>query len=176
MAKAKNKHGGSGETARGEWCTPKNWADAVGPFDVDVFSNRRSHIQAPRHCMLERGDNALVPDKLEGTYFIAGLGEFHAGKRTRVWVQPPYELVTEALDYYGHTRFCFLLRFDPRTKWFHRLYRMAALICVPRKIEFEPPPGISASANIFPHALYYANSDDVTPEVLRKSAAAWRVK
>jgi hypothetical protein len=28
---------GKKEKERGTWCTPKNWAEAVGPWDLDPF-------------------------------------------------------------------------------------------------------------------------------------------
>jgi hypothetical protein len=91
-----------------------------------------------------------------------------------VWGQPPYELVPEALDHYGHTRFCFLLRFDPSTEWFRKLYRLSRLVCVTRKrVEFEPPPGVPVSKNPYPHALYFAREEDATPAVLR-ACVSWR--
>lgn len=173
--KAANKFGGSGDVARGAWCTPKDWADAIGPWDLDPFSNPRSHVASETRCMLEDGGDGLLSVHRPGSWRCGATNVIGcAGEETRVFVQPPYELVLDALGHYGHTRFCFLLRFDPRTRWFQRLYRMARLICVPQKIEFDPPPGMTASANIFPHAFYYANPDDVTDAVLRKSAAAWR--
>jgi hypothetical protein len=187
--KRANVFGGSKDEHRGTWCTPKDWADAVGPWDLDPFSNPRSHIVSTNACMLEDGGDGLdtYRFKTKGGVWRPGSwrsGDGHAlcpkrgvaDESTRVWVQPPYEIVTAALDHYGHTRFYFLLRFDPRTKWFHRLYRMAQLICVPRKIEFEPPPGVGDSANPLPHALYFANADDATEAVLRKSAAAWKTR
>ena len=175
--KQANVNGGSKEVDRGNWCTPKAWAERVGPWDVDPFSNPRSHIVADATCQLERGDNGLPPDILEGGYLVAGVGQFHANKNTRVWLQPPYEIVLEVLAHYGHTRFGALLRFDPSTEWFCRLYSLSALVCVPRRqrIEFEPPPGVKASKNPYPHALYYAREEDATPAVLR-ACFAWRTR
>lgn len=177
-AKKANVYGGSKDPARGAWCTPNPIARAVGRFDVDPFSNPRSHIESTHACMLENDGDGLLATR--GAYRVGGAvrvcGE--ANEATRVWFQPPYGIVMRALDHYGHTRFAALLRFDPRTKWFRRLYRMVELVCVLRKCEFEPPPGIKIKgpANPFPHAIYYANAGDVTPAVLRLTAAAWRVR
>ena len=200
MKKA-NLFGGSGDPNRGKWCTPRKWAGYVGPWDVDAFSNPSSHIVAAVHCMLERGDDAFgrrnVGKRIAGEYYVAKTGKLHrskllgpgelmraravrgvAGKHTRVWIQPPYELVDQALDHYEHTRFCALLRFDTRTKWFDRLYRLVrqrrGLIACPRgTFNFEPPSGVPPSSNVFPHALYYADARDVTDAVLRR-CVAWR--
>jgi len=76
---------------------------------------------------------------------------------------------------YAHTRFCFLLRFDPSTKWFAELYDVCELVAIPRgrRINFEPPPGVKASSQTFPHALFYRRYADATPAVLR-ACISWR--
>jgi hypothetical protein len=176
--KKANVFGASGkkEKDRGTWCTPKNWAEAVGPWDVDPFSNPRSHIDAADHCMLEDGGDGFGDRSKPGIFRVSSGDLVVADANTRVWGQPPYSIVMEAIEHYAHTRFCFLLRFDPRTKWFKRLYALSGLVCVARKMEFEPPPGVKASANPIAHALFYRNPEDATAAVLRKSAAAWRTR
>jgi hypothetical protein len=174
-AKKANVHGGSREKKRGAWCTPKDWAEAVGHFDGDPFSNPRSHISSDWRCQLEDGGDGFG-DKTPGSFRLANGLLGRAGEDTKIFGQPDYRFVLEAIAHYGHTRFCFLLRFDTRTKWFRQLYALSGLVCVARKIEFEPPPGVDASANPFPHALFYKNPEDVTAAVLRKSAAAWRTR
>ena len=168
--------GGSGDVARGTWCTPRVWAERVGPFDHDPFSNPRSHVVTATRSMLEDGGNGLLNREAPGSWRcgktrVVGC----ADAESRVWIQPPYELVLDAIAHYKHTRFCALLRFDPSTEWFRRLYRLTSLVCVPRsRIEFEPPPGVAGSANQpFPHALYYARAVDATPAVLR-ACISWR--
>jgi hypothetical protein len=205
VSKKANLFGGSGEVDRGKWRTPKKWAGYVGPWDLDPFSNPDSHIEALVHCMLERGDDAFggrtLGERLVGEYLVTsthgkplGPGELArlkngklasrvgrriAGEHTRVWIQPPYELVDQALDHFGHTRFCALLRFDTRTKWFDRLYRLiherrGLIACTRGSFNFEPAPGMpKPSSNIFPHALFYADARDVTDAVLRR-CFAWR--
>jgi hypothetical protein len=170
-----NVYGGSGEKSRGAWCTPKDWAEAVGPFDGDPFSNPRSHIVSDWRCMLEDGGDGFG-DRTPGSFRLANGVLGRATAKTKIFGQPDYQFVLEAIEHYGHTSFCFLLRFDPRTRWFRRLYALSGLVCVARKIEFEPPPGVKASANPFPHALFYRNPEDATAAVLRKSAAAWRTR
>lgn len=201
---AVNVRGGSGDPARGAWVTAKNVADAVGPWDLDPFSNPRSHIVAVRSCQLERGDDGFGTRDTRfaqpGSYFIAdsdgpdfhehpeahwrdvpaiGMrGRFHvATAATRVWGQPPYSIVLRALRHYLHTQWCFLLRFDPRPEWFDLVYDASELVCVLRHCEFEPPPNLPKKngGNSFPHALYYRRADDVTPEILAMSIA-WRKK
>lgn len=171
-----NVHGGSGEEARGEWCTSKRTATAIGGFDVDPFSNARSHIVAVHHCILARGDNGLVTERGQvGEYRCNGSYRI-ARENTRVFLQPPYEIVERAVEHFGHTRFCALLRFDPSTDWFEQLKRRCELICVLRKREeFEPPPGViapgkKAGGAPFPHALFYARFEDATEAVFRASA------
>lgn len=164
--------GKSGDPARGAYCTPKKWADLVGPWDLDPFSNPRSHIVSTHACMLERGDNGLAIADEPGTYRFGG--EVHrATESTRVFIQPPYDIVLDAIAHYGHTRFCALLRFDPSTEWFMRLRQLVELIAVPLRdrIDFEPPPGIEASANPQPHAFYFAYRDDAPPALLRRCEA-----
>lgn len=175
MARVKSPHGGSKQKARGAWCTPKLIADAVGPFDLDPFSNPRSHVQADATCMLERGDDGFGDGKTAGSYRVNGIGEMRATEATRVWIQPDYSFVTRAFAHYAHTRWVALLRFDPRVStWFRTIYRASGLVVALRKCEFEPPPGVEDfGANPTIHALYYANADDVTDAVLRLGYA-WR--
>ncbi len=181
-----NAKGGSGEDARGTWCTSKDWAHAVGPWDLDPFSNPRSKIASVRRCMLEDGGDAFgggEPGATPGLYLT---GNSHgltpvsavADSEARVWIQPPYELVAEAIAHYGHTRFCALLRWSPDVKaWFPQLWARTAIVAHPfgERMEFEPPPGVDKSGDMpFPHALYYATEDDVTPDV-RARCILWRV-
>lgn len=195
-----NLFGGSGDPNRGTWRTPKWLAKAVGVWDLDPFANPVQHVSATTACMLERGENGLeLGDILEkrnapGTHRVAKLGAAGgarvpgelarapgvriADESTRVWIQPPYEIVDDVITHYGHTRFCALLRFDTRTAWFDTLYRLVrtrrGLICATRgSFNFEPPPGVAPSSNIFPHALFYADARDATQAVLRR-CFAWR--
>lgn len=175
---AVNGNGGSGDPMRGAYCTPKKYADAVGEWDLDPFSNPRSHIRSELACLLERGDNGLMVPSTPGSYWIAPLDResmeqgataemFVATPETRVFLQPPYSIVEEAIAHYGHTRFCALLRFDPSTEWFARLWALTTAIAIPvgERIEFEPPPGVEASANPYPHAFYYSDESDITDEI-----------
>jgi hypothetical protein len=175
--KAVNVRGGSRDPNRGKWCTEKKIADAVGPFDLDPFSNPRSHIVATHACMLERDEDGMVDRSRPGSYLLRdpnlGLVQLTAGPEDRAWIQPPYNIVEEALDHYGNTRFAALLRFDPRPAWFRTLWRLTRLVCVLRKVAFEPPPGVKASTNTFPHAIYYSRVEDATPAILRM-CISWR--
>lgn len=182
-----NPKGGSGDEDRGTWCTSKEWATAVGPWDLDPFSNPRSHILSAARCMLEDGGDAFCEAPpgggppgmyLTGNAHGATPMTGKADELTRVWIQPPYELVAEAIAHYGHTRFCALLRWSPDVKaWFPELWRRTAVVCHPfaERMEFEPPPGVDKSGDMpFPHALYYAHEADVTDEV-RARCIVWRV-
>lgn len=171
--------GGSGDPVRGSWCTPKPYAEAVGPFWLDPFSNPRSHIQSEHRCMLEDGGDGFG-DGTPGSYRIKG-PEYLLGRSLaddRVWLQPPYGkgFVQRAFRHYRHTRWVALLRFDPRPPWWQEVYDASELVAVV-EIEFEPPPGVKLrGGNSFPHAIYYRHAGDVTPAVLRMAAAVWRKK
>ncbi len=174
-SKPVNVRGGSRDPNRGTWCTPAALAKTIGGWDLDPFSNPRSHIVSKLSCQLERGDDGLVPIA-PGSFYRFGHGTARADASTRVFVQPPYSIVLPALRHYAHTRFCALLRFDPRTEWFDVVYDASELVCVLRTIEFEPPPGMGkGGGNSFPHALYYRRAEDATPEVLAMTIA-WRKK
>jgi hypothetical protein len=182
VAKRANVYGGSKDPNRGTWCTPKRWAEYVGPFDVDPFSNPRSHIVSSARCMLERGDNGFGSEpeerRVPGRYFTTEHGNCSADENTRVFLQPPYEIVDQVVGHYGHTRFTALLRFDPPVGWFKKLYRLSELVCVisDKRLNFEPPPGLGPKGNNaqpFPHALFYRRAEDATRDVLRR-CISWR--
>ena len=155
----------NGTADRNSWCTPAWIAEAIGKWDLDPCSNDRSHIRATCRYSRNEGEDGLDPKMAN----VVGT--------TRVFVNPPYEkgAVIQWVRAYAHTRFCFLLRFDPSTEWFLELYRSTRLISVPRgrRVNFEPPPGVRASSNVFPHALFYAREEEVTPAVLR-ACISWR--
>ncbi len=140
---------------RDTWCTPKWLADALGHWEIDPCSNSRSHVQADERFDLSRGQDGL-------NALVAGV--------YRVFINPPYSRgqVIRWVNAYKHTRFCFLLRFDPSTEWFDELMRHTAVVAVPnRRVNFEPPPGVESSSNPFPHGLFYADEDDATDEIRR---------
>lgn len=170
-----NVAGGSGEVERGTWCTPKEVADDVGPWDPDPFTNPRSHVVAAVRCMLEDGGNGLVDPEEPGSYRSGRDGIRQVALRSdRVWIQPPYTIVDRAIAHYGHTRFCALLRFAPDTRWFQRLIAVSSVVAIPLgwRLDFEPPPGIPQSSNPYPHALYYRDERDVTEAVRAKFLVA----
>lgn len=124
-----------------------------------------------------RGEVMVHVDSIAGAEYerCAHCGYHVATADTRVWIQPPYDIVLDALAHYGHTRFVALLRADTSTAWFDLLYQdLAEVIMVPRRerIEFVPPPGVKASANPFPHGLYYRRAADV-PEAVAAECYAW---
>lgn len=173
-----NVKGGSGDDERGTWCTSAEWARAVGPWEIDPFSNPRSHIAAVRRCMLENGGDGLLDPAVPGSY-SAPPAFGRADELTRVWLQPPYAkgFVERVVAHYKHTRFCALLRWSPDTAWFGELWPLVAVVCHPfgGRMEFEPPPGVPKSGDMpFPHALYYAHEADVTDEV-RARCIVWRI-
>jgi hypothetical protein len=162
---------------RGAWCTPKPIAQSVGSWDLDPFTNPRSLIRATDLCMLEDGGDGFGDRSAPGVYRVGRGKQKVAGARTRVWLQPDYGYVLEAVQHYGHTQFCALLRLDPSTEWFDYLYARSELILIPKgdRIEFDPPPGVEASSNPYPHGLYYARAKDAT-EQIRELCYEWRVR
>jgi hypothetical protein len=166
------------EDQRGAWCTPLKYTAAVGTFDLDPFTNPRSTLVARHTCMLERGDDGFGLDRRSapGAFYVASEGYRTAAADWRVWIQPPYSIVLEALAHYGHTRFTALLRLDSSTAWFERLHELCEVIMVPRRdrLEFVPPPGVRASSNPYPHGLFYRRAADVTEEI-SALCYEWRV-
>ncbi len=148
---------------RDTWVTPRELALKLGRWDLDPCSNERSHIISDRRFELERC-------KQDGIV----LGRFVA-RSARVFINPPYSHghVERWVDAYAHVQFCYLLRFDPSTEWFAKLWPRVELICVLReRINFDPPPGVETKhklSNPFPHALYFKRACDATPAILAAS-------
>lgn len=159
------------EIDRNTWCTPKEWAERLGQWDLDPCGNERSHIEAVRELRLdERGEDGL---------FFAN--QFDS--ETRAFINPPYARgqVIQWVNAYAHTRFCFLLKFDPSTDWFAELMRHTAVVMIPRgeRIEFEPPVGVPPEKAVgvqFPHAFFYAREADISDEMRAACFPAWRVR
>lgn len=165
------------EEQRGAWCSPPEYTKAAGSFDLDPFTNPRSTLVATHTCMLERGDDGfgLNQRSTPGAYYVnpemcashpdrcSMCGHHVADENTTTWLQPPYDIVLEAIAHYGHARYCALLRLDTSTLWFEQLWHMSEVIMVPKRdrLEFVPPPGVKASSNPFPHGLYYKRAADV---------------
>lgn len=142
---------------RDAWCTPKWLAEAMGCFDLDPCSNERSHVMA--RTMF----NADIGDGLHGAPRQAKIGEsvytFDPGVRT--FVNPPYSRgqVPRWVTHWIETDFTFLLRWDPSTRWFRQLLEETAVVWFPhQRIDFDPPPGMVASSNPYPHALFMASA------------------
>jgi hypothetical protein len=154
----------------------KRIADIVGRFHLDPFSNPRSHIvaDAELHARARRR-RASATDRRAAT------GSRRKGSsarpRRRASGSSPYSVVLDAFEHYAHTRWCALLRFDPRRDHLVPAHLpRTQLVVVLRKCEFEPPPGVPSSSNPTIHALYYANADDVTDAVLRLGARGGRAE
>lgn len=152
---------------RDTWCTPKWITEALGKVDLDPCANERSHVQAKISFHLERGDDGLVKAP-------------NVGRSWRVFINPPYSDVPPWVEAYSHTRFVFLLKLDPSTKWFEALIARTELVLIPKRtrVQFEPPPGVAAKdskANPFPHALFFAKAEDA-PEALLARCYVWRVE
>lgn len=180
------------EEQRGAWCSPPEYTEAAGAFDADPFSNPRSTVRSLLACWLERGDDGFgthrrdelgmiwlnkgTPIRATWTSEIMWSDGRHVlcDERYKVWLQPPYDIVLEALAHFGHTRYCALLRLDTSTKWYEQLWCMSQVIMVPKRdrLEFVPPPGVKASSNPFPHGLYYKHAEDVT-EAIKAKCYPW---
>lgn len=148
---------------RDTWCTPKWITDAIGRFDLDPCSNARSTVQSELSFRLERGE-----DGLEQAAWV--------NANARVFINPPYSNVMPWVQAYRHTRFCFLLKLDPSTKWCEALLEYTSIVLLPRRtrVEFEPPPGVEGSNNPFPHALFYSRLTDAT-DAIRALCSTWAV-
>ena len=151
---------------RDTWCTPRWLTTAIGEVDRDPCANERSHVLARETFRLDYNQDGIAlaqtvdPDELH-------------------YINPPYSGVLPWIQAYRHTRFIFLLKLDPSTKWFAELIAHTDLILIPlgTRVQFEPPPGVppkKALANQFPHALFYSRHEDATPEILAL-CFAWRV-
>jgi hypothetical protein len=154
------------EIDRDTWCTPHWITEAIGQWDLDPCANERSHVKAKNSFDLDRNGE----DGLELASSVK--------KKARVFINPPYSDVMPWIAAYKHTRFCFLLKVDPSTKWFEALLAITELVLIPRRtrVQFEAPPGVppeKALANQFPHALFYANADDATQAVKALCYPGW---
>lgn len=104
-------------------CTPRDLALALGRFDLDVASNPRSHIQAERAFMLERGED--------------GLAEAWSGS---LWCNGPY---SDPLPWCQRLRahggpWASLWKLDTTTAWFAELMAAGATWAPFRKrLRFE---------------------------------------
>jgi hypothetical protein len=135
------------KSLRQEWCTPKWLADLIGPVDLDPCTNERSWVRASEYHW--ETFSGLDPIQC----YPAAM---------RVFINPPYGpgSVSKWVQMYNHTRFIFLLRWDPSTDWFAQLYPHCTHIWHPgERINFEPPPRIRASSNAYPHALFMRDPD-----------------
>lgn len=141
---------------RDGYCTPLWLAEIIGRVDMDPCSNEYSHIEYE-----------IAFDALEDGLSMPW---DEVPPDTVVYCNPPYSRgqVMRWVERYRHTRFLFLLRFDPSTQWFSELMPFVTHIWLPnRRINFEPPPGVKASSNPFPHGLFMHNPDPVLLDRLR---------
>lgn len=152
-------------TARDSWCTPIWLTNAMGLFDLDPCANEFSTVQA-RCTVDQRGDGLFGESGMVKTGTSPGVMEL--GHDARVFINPPYSRgqVVRWVEHWIGTDFTFLLRWDPSTAWFRRLIAQTTLVWFPhQRINFEPPPGVTASSNPFPHALYMASAGPNLPEL-----------
>lgn len=151
-----NPLGGTGDPVRDGWCTPRWFAELIGPVDIDPCSNERSHIQARlRAC------GPGVPSYADGVPAAPACGLAMAPLVPADWlafINCGYSrgTVIQFVRAYAHVRFQFLLRFDTSTEWFSELFEIANWIAFPRlrRVNFEPPPGVPESSNAYPIGLF----------------------
>jgi hypothetical protein len=108
--------------------------------DFDPCSNLRSTVRCRDHACLEHGDDGL---KLSW-----------AGKS--VYVNGPFSNLLPWAEKAGEAKaFIFLVNLDPTTKWWKELVRNGAchLFLFNKRVQFEPPPGVSRSSNPRPSCL-----------------------
>lgn len=179
-----NPAGGSGLTdGRDSWCTPLWLAKLIGRVKLDPCSNARSHVKADIALTLEAGDNGLcgcpsvrsvVNYASVGAFFRKATTQQRATKEWTTFINPPYAKgdVEKWVRHYRHTRYVFLLRLDPSTRWFSLLMETCTnILLLDKRINFEPPPGVKASSNPFPHALYLR--DPPIPLLARLAACGY---
>lgn len=139
---------------RDTWCTPKWLADAVGPVFLDPCSNERSHIRA-EHSNVWDGVAGSVTDGL-GRAGLAGMCPIPVDAEP-IFINPPYSRgqVIRWVERWRDYNAIFLVRWDPSTEWFRSLMERVSWVwfATASRINFEPPPGVVASSNPFPHAL-----------------------
>jgi hypothetical protein len=128
---------------RDSWCTPAYLAAAIGRVDLDPCSNDRSHVQANRRFCGGPDDDGLA---LASTVPASA----------RTFLNTPYSRgqVIRWVRAYEHTDWMFLVRLDPSTEWWAALMAHRPALWMPdERISFEPPPGVKASTNPFPHCI-----------------------
>jgi hypothetical protein len=112
-------------------CTPRDLALELGRFDLDVASNPRSHIQADRAYMLERGEDGLA---------LPWFGS--------VWCNGPY---SDPLPWCQRLRahsgpWCALWKLETTTAWWRELMAAGASWAPFRaRLTFERPGNVGSA-------------------------------
>lgn len=138
------------------WTTPPEITTRLGWWDLDPCSNERSTVLAHKTFDFDRRkQNALVLAK-------------YVKRSTRAFINCPYSrgMVLAFVEAFLHVNFCFLLRYDARTRWFAKLSAATELFLFPYHCNFVPPPGVQSYSAIFPHCLFFKRACDATPEIL----------
>lgn len=122
-----------------EWCTPKFLADAVGPVDLDVCGNAKSHIQSKKRYGLDLGLDGLS---------LPWLG--------LVWANFPYSAplpwCLRLRDHDGP--WVALAKLDPSTRWWAVLMEANPTVAPFRKrLKFEGAQTLTAN---FPSVLVFS--------------------
>jgi hypothetical protein len=130
---------------RDSYCTP-SWLTVMLPeVDLDPCSNSRSTVRARKTYSLERGEDGL-----------------RLPWRDAVFINPPYSDVYPWVDRLwncydrseGVTSAGFLVNCDPSTKWWKVLCSVLPVrFDFDKRIQFDPPPGVTRSSNSKPQSL-----------------------
>lgn len=146
---------------RDTWTTPIKITGRLGHVWLDPCSNVRSKVISDRSFRLDRKQ-----DGLKLARFVP------RNPPAIVFINPPYSRgqVMRWIDAYKHTRFLFLLRYDPSTDWFKLLIQYTGLVACPHfRVNFDPPPELVLDGdnhnNPFPHALFARDPGDISPEL-----------
>lgn len=127
--------------ASDDWCTPRDLAVLLGPFELDPCSNDRSYV--------------IAANRYDGTPGNDGLVASWTGS---VFVNPPYSnplpWCERLRDHKGP--WVALMKLDPSTKWWATLMQASPTVAPFRKrLKFERPDKPPLTAN-FPSVLLWS--------------------
>ncbi len=178
------------EEQRGAWCSPVEYTEAAGHFDLDPFTNPRSTLRASYACMLERGGDGfggtIIKKPRKGEYAVSGNpGTFYIPKGAQIGscelpccggeIAAVDQVMTAGAGWKVWIQPDYeFVRLDTSTLWFAQLWDLCEVIMVPKRdrLAFVPPPGVVASSNPFPHGCFYKRAADVT-DAMRALCYPW---
>ncbi len=127
---------------RDSWCTPKWLTDLLPHVSLDPCSNPRSTVSAQETYSLESGKDGLTAPWFRGS----------------VYVNPPFSSILPWASKLCERNPCdpaaFLVNVDPSCTWWRVLTsRLDCALMFSKRIQFDPPPGITPSTNSKAQAL-----------------------